>query len=140
MDKNNTVDRELSTDVWLYDGIPENISLQVDPLSPEQGGYVLVLHFGQNDLRLAATRNPAHYMAGWRHTAKRYGLTEADRVLISRPHLRYEAVKRRLSSLLADHADQSGVYRISLEGVTKIVGEVFGVATGAIEFYEDDED
>ncbi|MEO1767708.1 hypothetical protein [Thiobacter aerophilum] len=113
--------------VWLYDGKPEYVDLTVAPAS--QGGYVLVLELANETIRLAATRHPAKYVTAWRHNVKRYGLPDIIRVLVSRPYLRYEAVKRGLARVLAENKDdESDSYRLDVDRLTEKAREVFSVA------------
>jgi hypothetical protein len=98
--------------VWLYDGTPEYVDLNIGSASPVDGGFVLALEFTNQVIRLAATRHPAKYVKAWRLNAKRYGLPDVARVLVAGPFLRYEVVKRSLAGLLAQHKDKdSDAYR-----------------------------
>lgn len=114
---------------WLYDGEPEYVDLNVGATSPVQGGYVVALELADGTIRLAATRHPAKYVTAWRHNVRRYGLPDVVRVLVSRPYLRYEAVKRGLASKLAEYKDEgSDAYRLNVETFTEKAREVFAVS------------
>lgn len=114
---------------WLYDGEPEYVDLNVGATSPVQGGYVVALELADGTIRLAATRHPAKYVTAWRHNVRRYGLPDVVRVLVSRPYLRYEAVKRGLASKLAEYKDEeSDAYRLDVEAFTEKAREVFAVS------------
>lgn len=115
--------------VWLYDGEPEYVGLNVGATSSVQGGYVVALELTNGTIRLAATRHPAKYVTAWRHNVRRCGLPDVVRVLVSRPYLRYEAVKRGLASMLAEHKDEeSDAYRLDVEAFTEKAREVFAVS------------
>jgi hypothetical protein len=59
-------------------------------------------------------------VSAWRHNVRRYGIPDIVRVLVSRPYLRYEAVKRGLASLLAEYKDaDSETFRVSIETLTE---------------------
>jgi hypothetical protein len=114
---------------WLYDGKPEYVDLSVGATSASQGGYVIALGLMDGTIRLAATRHPAKYLTAWRHNIKRYGLPDVARVLVSRPYLRYEAVKRKLASMLAEHKDEeSDAYLLDVDRLTEKAEEVFSAA------------
>ena len=114
---------------WLFDGEPENVDLKVVATSPVDGGYVVALKLASDTIRLAATRHPAKYVAAWRNNARRLGLPDVVRVMVSPPHLRYEAVKRGLARVMADHKDaESDAYRLGIGEMTRIAREVFEVA------------
>lgn len=71
-------------------------------------------------IRLAATRQPAKYVSAWRHNVRRYGIPDIVRVLVSRPYLRYEAVKRGLAGLLAEYKNNdSDDFRVGIETLTE---------------------
>lgn len=115
--------------VWLYDGKPEYVDLNVGATSSVQGGYVLALELANGTIRLAATRHPAKYVTAWRHNVRRYGLSDVVRVLVSHPYLRYEAVKRGIASKLAEYKDEeSDAYRLDIETFTEKAREVFAVS------------
>ena len=114
---------------WLFDGEPENVDLKVVATSPVDGGYVVALKLASDTIRLAATRHPAKYVAAWRNNARRLGLPDVVRVMVSPPHLRYQAVKRGLARLMVDHKDaESDAYRVDLSEMTRIAREVFEAA------------
>lgn len=118
-----------SNKAWLYDGGPEYVDLNIVSASPIQGGYVLALELANGAIRLAATRHPAKYVTAWRHNVRRYGLPDVVRVLVSRPYLRYEAVKRGLASKLAEHKDEeSDAYRLDVDAFTEKARDVFSAA------------
>jgi hypothetical protein len=51
---------------------------------------------------------------------KRYGLPEIARMIVSRPHLRYEAIKRGIAKTIADDRDEDlDAYRVPVDKVTK---------------------
>lgn len=98
--------------IWLYDGTPEYVDLNVGAASPVDGGFVMALEFTNQAIRLAATRDPAKYVTACRLSMKRYRLPDVARVLVAGPFLRYEAVKRSLAGLLAQYKDkESDAYR-----------------------------
>lgn len=101
---------------WLFDGKPEFVDVNVASSTPVEGGYVVAMELTTGTIRLAATRQPAKYVSAWRHNVRRYGVPDIVRVLVSRPYLRYEAVKRGLASLLAEYRDaDSEAFRVSIE-------------------------
>lgn len=109
-----------SHQAWLFDGKPEFIDVNVVSSTPIEGGYVVALELTTGVIRLAATRQPAKYVSAWRHNVRRYGIPDIVRVLVSRPYLRYEAVKRGLAGLLAEYRDaDSGAFRVSIETLTE---------------------
>jgi len=118
-----------SDKIWLFDGEPEHVDLNVNATSSVDGGYVMALELSSNAIRLAATRYPAKYITAWRNNARRYGLPDVVRVMISKPHLRYEAVKRGLARLMSDYKDdESDAYRMDLVEMSRKAREVFEAA------------
>jgi hypothetical protein len=106
--------------VWLYDGDPEQADLIVGATTPTEGGYVMVIELTNGLIRLAASRHPAKYVTAWHQFVKRYGLPEIGRMIVSHPHLRYEAIKRGIAKLIVDERDEElDAYRISLSTVTQ---------------------
>lgn len=123
-----TTQKKLCT-TWVYDGKPEYVDLNVEATSSVQGGYVVALELANGTIRLGASRHPAKYVTAWRHNVRRYGLPDVVRVLVSRPYLRYEAVKRGLASKLAEYKDEgSDAYRLNVETFTEKAREVFAVS------------
>ena len=105
---------------WLFDGKPEFVDVNVASSTPVEGGYVVAMELTTGAIRLAATRQPAKYVSAWRHNVRRYGVPDIVRVLVSRPYLRYEAVKRGLAGLLAEDKDaDSEAFRVSIETLTE---------------------
>lgn len=94
--------------------------MNVASSTPVEGGYVVAMELTTGAIRLAATRQPAKYVSAWRHNVRRYGVPDIVRVLVSRPYLRYEAVKRGLAGLLAEYRDaDSEAFRVSIETLTE---------------------
>lgn len=125
--KPNKTTRKLP--VWLFDGKPEYVDVNVASASSTEGGYIIALALADDAIRLAATRHPAKYVTAWRHNVRRYGLPDVVRVLVSRPHLRYEAVKRWFASNLAEHKDEeSDAYRLDVDAFTEKARDVFSAA------------
>lgn len=115
-----TTSKTNSHQTWLFDGKPEFVDVNVASSTPVEGGYVLALELTNGVIRLAATRQPAKYVSAWRHNVRRYGIPDIVRVLVSRPYLRYEAVKRGLAGLLAEYRDpDSEAFRVSIETLTE---------------------
>jgi len=109
-----------SHQAWLFDGKPEFVDVNVASSTPVEGGYVVAMELTTGAIRLAATRQPAKYVSAWRHNVRRYGVPDIVRVLVSRPYLRYEAVKRGLAGLLAEYRDaDSEDFRVSIETLTE---------------------
>lgn len=118
-----------SDKTWLFDGEPEYVDLHIAATSSVDGGYVMVLELTSNKIRLAATRHPAKYVTAWRNNARRFGLPDVVRVMVSKPHLRYEAIKRGLARLMSDHKDEdSDAYRLGRVEVTQEARKVFEAA------------
>lgn len=106
--------------VWLYDGDPEQADLIVGETTLTEGGYVMVIELTNGLTRLAATRHPSKYVTAWHQFVKRYGVPEITRMIVSRPHLRYEAIKRGIAKLMAEDRDEEfDAYRVPLITVTR---------------------
>lgn len=106
--------------VWLYDGDPEQADLIVGATSLTEGGYVMVIELTNGLTRLAATRHPAKYVTAWHQFVKRYGVPEITRMIVSRPHLRYEAIKRGIAKMMAEDRDEDlDAYRVPLNTATQ---------------------
>ena len=106
--------------VWLYDGDPEQADLIVGATTLTEGGYVMVIELTNGLTRLAATRHPAKYVNAWHQFVKRYGLPEIARMIVSRPHLRYEAIKRGIAKTIANDRDEDlDAYRVPVDKVTQ---------------------
>lgn len=115
--------------VWLYDGKPEYVDINVGATSLAEGGYIVALELENRTLRLAATCQPAKYITAWRHNVRRYGLPDVVRVLVSRPYLRYEAIRRGLASKLAEYKDEkSDAYRLDVDAFKEKANEMFSAA------------
>lgn len=114
---------------WLFDGPPEDIALKVAPLSACNGGYLLVMRLSTGQVRLAATSNPAKYLRAWRNGAMRNGHPAITQVLVSKPHVRHEALKRRLGEILAEYAvDTAHIYRVDIATVKDMAFPVLHAA------------
>jgi hypothetical protein len=112
--------RTNSNQAWLFDGKPEFVDVNVASSTPVEGGYVVAMELTNGTIRLAATRQPAKYVSAWRHNVRRYGIPDIVRVLVSRPYLRYEAVKRGLAGLLAEYKNNdSDDFRVGIETLTE---------------------
>lgn len=106
--------------VWLYDGDPEQADLIVGATTLTEGGYVMVIELTNGLTRLAATRHPAKYVTAWHQFVKRYGLPEIARMIVSHPHLRYEAIKRGIAKQIVDQRDEDlDAYRVPVDKVTQ---------------------
>lgn len=116
-----------SENAWIFEGIPEHIDINVAATSSLEGGYVMALALNTNTVRIAATRFPAKYVKTWCSNARRFGLPTVVRVMISRPHLRYEALKRAIANHLSEYKDaETDSYQLRLD-------EVADKASGLIE-------
>ena len=126
----DTVLKTQSRQTWLFDGKPEFVDVNVASATPMEGGYVIAMELSTGAVRLAATRQPAKYVSAWRHNVRRHGVPEIVRVLVSYPYLRYEAVKRVLAGLLADHREAGFEdFRVEPEILTARAREVFAAAS-----------
>jgi len=116
---------------WLYDGSPDLAELIVDAATLTEGGYVIVIELTSGLTRLAATRHPGKYVTAWHQFVKRYGLPDISRMIISHPHLRYEAIKRGIAKSLAEYRDEElDVYRLPVDAVTKNAESVIEMLEG----------
>lgn len=106
--------------IWLYDGSPDQADLLVAATELTDGGYVMVIELTNGLTRLAATRHPAKYVTAWHQFVKRYGLPEIARMIVSHPHLRYEAIKRGIAKQIVDQRDEDlDAYRVPVDKVTQ---------------------
>jgi hypothetical protein len=106
--------------VWIYDGSADQADLAVAATSLTEGGYVIVIELTNGLTRLAATRHPAKYVTSWHQFVKRYGLPEIARLIISQPHLRYEAIKRGIAKALVEQRDEElDVYHVPVAAMTE---------------------
>ena len=116
--------------VWLFDGTPDEIGLNVQDASPVDGGYVVVFELENREVRMMATRFPAKYIASWRSNTRRYGGEELKRVLVSAPHPRYERLKKMLAANMASEAGPGGKpSEPSIDLVLRKAQQLFGVTT-----------
>jgi len=116
--------------VWLYDGDPEQADLIVGATTLTEGGYVMVIELTNGLTRLAATRHPAKYVTAWHQFVKRYGLPEIARMIVSYPHLRYEAIKRGIAKQIVDQRDEDlDAYRVPVDKVTQSAETVIELLT-----------
>ncbi len=116
--------------VWLYDGDPEQADLIVGATTLTEGGYVMVIELTNGLTRLAATRHPAKYVTAWHQFVKRYGLPEIARMIVSHPHLRYEAIKRGIAKQIVDQRDEDlDAYRVPVDKVTQSAENVIELLT-----------
>lgn len=117
--------------LWIYDGSPDLADLTVAATTLTEGGYVIVIELANGLTRLAATRHPAKYATSWHQFVKRYGLPEIARMIISQPHLRYEAIKRGIAKALADHRDEDlDAYRVPVEAMAEKAAAVIEAQAG----------
>ena len=106
--------------IWLYDGDPDQADLIVGATTLTEGGYVMVIELTNGLIRLAASRHPAKYVTAWHQFVKRYGLPEISRMIVSQPHLRYEAIKRGIAKMIVDERDDElDAYRVPLNTATQ---------------------
>lgn len=111
--------------VWLFDGKPEFVDLNVPQSDPGEGGYLLALELKTGTVRLAATRQPARFVSAWLKNVRRYNIPDIVRVLVSYPHIRYETMKRTVAGLLAEHKDaETEDFRVGVKVVTEKVRAV----------------
>ena len=104
----------------MYDGDPEQADLIVGATTQTEGGYVMVIELTNGLTRLAATRHPAKYVTAWHQFVKRYGLPEMSRMIVSKPHLRYEAIKRGIAKVIEEYRDEDlDAYRAPVKTVTE---------------------
>ena len=107
---------------WIYDGTPDNIGLLVPDASPADGGYIVLAQLSNGDVRLFATRYPTRCVVGWKSQVRKFGGQEFARVLVSKPHIRYERIKRMITES-AGSASGDGI-----EFFQDKVTELFNVA------------
>lgn len=116
--------------IWLYDGTPDQADLLVAATELTDGGYVMVIELTNGLTRLAATRHPAKYVTAWHQFVRRYGLPEIARMIVSHPHLRYEAIKRGIAKLIVDQRDEDlDAYRVPVDKVTERAENVIELLT-----------
>jgi hypothetical protein len=126
----NTSRKTKSQQTWLFDGKPEFVDVNVAATTPMEGGYVVAMELTTGSIHLAATRHPAKYVSAWRYNVRRYGVPDIIRVLVSHPYLRYEAIKRGLSSLLADYKDtDSEAFLLGIDVLTAKACEMFAAVS-----------
>lgn len=103
---------------WIFDGPPDLIEVRVDAAGPDQGGYVVIFQLATGIVRLCATSNPARYVRAWRQNARRYGIPDITRVIVSRPLIRYESIKRAIGDALMEYRQKSSdAFDISVEAL-----------------------
>lgn len=110
--------------VWLYDGEPEYVGINIADATPEEGGYLVALELEDGTTRLVATRQPAKYIAGWKTNVRRFGAPEIIKVRAAGPFLQYERIKRTMAGALASYLDESGAYRIDESTLDDAVSRV----------------
>jgi hypothetical protein len=116
--------------IWLYDGSPDQADLLVAATELTDGGYLMVIELTNGLTRLAATRHPAKYVTAWHQFVKRYGLPEIARMIVSHPHLRYEAIKRGIAKQIVDQRDEDlDAYRVPVDKVTQSAETVIELLT-----------
>ena len=124
--------------MWLYDGEPDHICLGVKDASPHEGGYVVVFQLDSGETRILATRFPAKCVSSWKSHARRYGGVDVTRVLVSRPHHRYEKIKRMLAAELVNGED-GGLHTgpVTVDAITKKALELFAIQAASVEPHPD---
>lgn len=112
--------------MWIYDGSPEIVSAVVPDASAADGGYIMVFVLQSGAPRIVATRFPGKNVTSWKSRAARYGGETLARVLVSKPHPRYEKIKRLLTNQLAlDEEGASTSTPLTLEFIDTKVSELF---------------
>ncbi len=114
---------------WIYDGKPEYVDLNVTPMSASEGGYVVAMELASGAVRIAATRQPAKYAASWSGNVKRFGVPQIVRMMVSKPFLRYEKIKRVITKAMSEYRDREvDSYHLSIDTMTAKAKEVFDTA------------
>lgn len=117
--------------IWLYDGTPQQADLMVSATPSVEGGYVMVMELENGQTRLAATRHPGKYVTSWQQFVRRYGSPEIRRLAISRPHLRYEAIKRGIAKQwLESRNDDLDAYDVPMDTLMASAETIIGISTG----------
>lgn len=117
----------MPNDCWIYEGPPDYVNVKLPPLHPsEGGGYILLFCLDNGTIRLFSSCNPGSCVSSWHYTARRFGLPGTTKVLVSKPFLRYTAVRRQLGESLKPYRDkQTDAYRIDMDTLALEAGKVF---------------
>ena len=117
------------SNVWLYQGKASSVSIAVDPAPKVGGGYVIALTLSNGNIRLAASRDPARYVSQIIKTIDSLGgEVKASKILVSRRHSRYEAIKRWVGHELADYRVGPDTYAAPLPIVSRKLTEAVTTA------------
>jgi len=115
---------------WIFDGKPEYLELNLPDTAAHGSGYVLAIQMESGDLRVASTLYPIKYLNDYRLNAKRFGINQISRVLVSKPHIRYEAIKRAILEKLPDFKKEgTALYQMPLDTLSEKAREIF-IAAG----------
>ena len=111
--------------VWMFDGSPELVSVKVPDASAQDGGYIMVFVLESGSPRIVATRFPGKNVTSWKSRSARYGGQTLNRVLVTKPHPRYEKIKRLLAHQLS--VDDDGSESLGPLTLEHIGSKVFGL-------------
>lgn len=111
--------------MWLYDGKPEYVNINVNDTNINEGGYIVAIELNSGNIRLAATRQPGKYLAVIKNNIMQYGSSNIVRVLISKPYMKYEAIKRAIAASLRDFLDEkSKSYNLNIDTFLSLIKEI----------------
>jgi len=115
---------------WIFDGKPEYLELNLSDTAAHGSGYILAIQMESGDLRVASTLYPIKYLNDYRLNARRFGINQISRVLVSKPHIRYEAIKRAILEKLPDFKKEgTALYQLPLDTLSEKAQEIF-IAAG----------
>ena len=114
--------------MWLYDGRPEEMELVVRGANSDEGGYVVLLQLASGAIRILGTRYPVKYIGSWRTSTQRHDGSGLTRVLISKPHPRYEKIKRLLANSLVPASENEPACEATVESIMSKAAHLFSIA------------
>lgn len=121
------------SNAWLYQGAISKIAVAVDPAPKSSGGYVIALSLSNGTTRLAASRDPARYVAQLLNTIRSLGGDlEVSQAFISHYHPRYEPIKRWIGQELMEHKVGPDAYSVPINIVSRKLTEAVAAADGKI--------
>lgn len=86
--------------MWINDGNLEHVGLFLDKISVVEGGYIMVFQLANNEIRIAASNDPARYLAAWKNKILITCGSDIAHIWVSPPHIKYEKIKRLLQARL----------------------------------------
>ena len=111
---------EVQQKPWVYLGDPDLVDLVVGKADLSCGGHLIAFLMADGAIRIGASIHPAQYINRLAVQLRQMGGTPIKSVMVSKPCLRHEAVRRKLVERLRNYHDSgANLFRLSGERFTE---------------------